>query len=295
MKTYKPKRGYGVIELLIYLILGNALVWLLSSSIEGYLERKIIFLAIIIYNLICLYYIILDFSLVYILDKDKVIIKSFFGLKKIEIPFNEIEGVNIQSKNIKGFKLSGVGKHKYCLGRAVVDKVGIARMFVSNSSDVIYLYTSDISYGISPNNFNEFKEEIFSRGFKEKDFKVKKYNWKEIFKQKNVYIAFIIVSLLIIIIIINPFILYLLGKLPNEMPVTFDAHFIPVVFGTGKQFAFKQMMYGVLNMMLLICMYYAAYFSAKYDKKLACRYIYLSLLSALLFFIIQMQILITYL
>ncbi|MGL5244668.1 MAG: PH domain-containing protein, partial [Sarcina sp.] len=192
-------------------------------------------------------------------------------------------------------KLSGFGKHKYCFGRAVVDKVGTARMFISNSSKVIYLHTSSISYGLSPERFDEFKDKIISKGFRDKEFKVKTYNWKEIIKQKNVYIAFIIVSIIIIMMILIPFILYLIGSLPGEMPLAFDVHFIPTVFGTGKQFAFKQMMYGVLNMIFLICMYYAAYFSAKYDKKIACRYIYLSLTSALLFLLVQIQILITYL
>jgi len=71
------------------------------------------------------------------------------------------------------------------------------------------------------------------------------------------------------------------------MPLNFDAKFNPIKIGTGKQFAFTQMIYGVLNMALLFCMYYASYFCAKYDRKSAYKYIYLALIVAMIFLIMQ--------
>jgi len=111
------------------------------------------------------------------------------------------------------------------------------------------------------------------------------------YKDKKFKTPLFLTSAIIIIITLNPLILYLTHKLPNIMPLTFDASFKPVTMGTDKQFAFAQMTYGALNMALLFCMYYAAYFCAKYDKKTAYRYLYIALAVAALFLFLQLRIL----
>jgi len=82
-----------------------------------------------------------------------------------------------------------------------------------------------------------------------------------------------VVSIIILTLTLNPFILYLKHGIPDIMTLSFDANFSPIKMGTSKQFAFTQMVYGVLNMALLFCMYYASYFCAKYDRKSAYKYI----------------------
>ena len=57
----------------------------------------------------------------------------------------------------------------------------------------------------------------------------------------------------------------------------------------------RQIIYGIMNMILLVCIYYASHFCAKYDKKLAQRYIYLSLIISLVFLVSQIQTLVNYL
>jgi hypothetical protein len=83
--------------------------------------------------------------------------------------------------------------------------------------------------------------------------------------------------------------MYVKGVIPNEMPLSFNASFEPAKIGTARQFAFKQMTFGVLNMAVLFCMYYAAHFHAKYDKKSANRYIYISLIISAVFFLMQLR------
>ncbi|WCM71439.1 PH domain-containing protein [Clostridium perfringens] len=196
---------------------------------------------------------------------------------------------------MNGFKLSGFGKHKYCFGRCVVHNVGIARMFVTSSKRVIYIHTEDISYGLSPDEFEKFKELIVSKGIKEESFKVKVNNARAIIRDKGFYIPFIITSLLILGIILIPSILYLSGAMPDKMPIDFSAHFIPCTIGSAKDFVGRQIIYGIMNMILLVCIYYASHFCAKYDKKLAQRYIYLSLIISLVFLVSQIQTLVNYL
>ena len=73
------------------------------------------------------------------------------------------------------------------------------------------------------------------------------------------------------------------------MPLSFNSNFEPARYGTGKQFAFKQMIYGVLNMAILFCMYYASYFYAKYDRKSANKFIYVSFIVSIVFFLFQLR------
>jgi len=88
-------------------------------------------------------------------------------------------------------------------------------------------------------------------------------------------------------------VLYILNELPDVMPLVLNVSREVVEVGTDKQFAFSQMTYGLLNMAVMFCMYYAAHFCAKYDKKAAHRYIYISFLVALIFLYLQMQLIAT--
>ena len=168
-------------------------------------------------------------------------------------------------------------------------------MFVTSSKRVIYIHTEDISYGLSPDEFEKFKELIVSKGIKEESFKVKVNSARAIIRDKGFYIPFIITSLLILGIILIPSILYLSGAMPDKMPIDFSAHFIPCTIGSAKDFVGRQIIYGIMNMILLVCIYYASHFCAKYDKKLAQRYIYLSLIISLVFLVSQIQTLVNYL
>ncbi|MGG5462635.1 PH domain-containing protein [Clostridium sp. B9] len=294
MTKFRARRGHGVFEVMAYFIVGNLLLAILNDIMNGYLERNLVVLAGIIYSTICIYYILLDLSLVYEVNDDYLEINCFNGLKKLRIDFKDVNGFLEQDKFINGFKLSGFGKHKYCFGRCVVHNVGLARMFVTCGKKVIYIHTEEISYGLSPEEFEKFKELIISKGIKEESFDVKVNNVREIIKEKGFYVPFIITAIIILAIILIPVILYLTGYMPDNMPLDFDSHFIPCTFGSAKDFVGRQIVYGIMNMILLVCMYYAGHFCAKYDKKLAKRYIYISLAIALVFLGSQIQTLINY-
>ena len=153
MTKFKARRGHGVFEVLAYLLLGNALLIILNNIVNVYLERNLVIVSSFVYSIVCIYYILLDLSLVYEVNDDYIEINCFKGLKKFRINFKDVNGFLEQDKVINGFKLSGFGKHKYCFGRCVVHNVGIARMFVTSSKRVIYIHTEDISYGLSPDEF----------------------------------------------------------------------------------------------------------------------------------------------
>jgi hypothetical protein len=75
------------------------------------------------------------------------------------------------------------------------------------------------------------------------------------------------------------------------MPLSFNAKFQPTIMGTSKDFVFKQLEYGLLNMALVFCMYYAAHLNAKHHKKSAYKYMYFSLAILIVSLIIQQKVL----
>ncbi|MFD3157570.1 PH domain-containing protein [Haloimpatiens sp. FM7330] len=245
-------------------------------------------------NLYLLYYLFLFISLKYVVDNDNLTIIGIYGLKKVTIPIKNIKGYNEQKGKIKGIRLSGIANNSFALGRSIIDKIGVTRMFVTQNDNVFYLNTDEINYACSPKNYSEFERVLKDKGLEDKIWEHKYTKKISLHKDKRFIFLFTLVSIIIIVITLNPFILYLKHILPATMPLSFDAAFKPVLYGTSKQFAFKQMVYGALNMVILFCMYYASYFHAKYDKKSSYIYIYVALIIALVFLVLQFRILYVY-
>ena len=72
MTKFKAKRGHGVFEVFAYLLLGNALLIILSNIVNGYLERNLVIVSSFVYSIVCIYYILLDLSLVYEVNDDYI-------------------------------------------------------------------------------------------------------------------------------------------------------------------------------------------------------------------------------
>lgn len=289
MVVYKPLKGVGIYYLLAMLLFYDVLIVLGIDLVDSYVLSSLLRLLLVVFTIYQLYYILLCSSLKYGLDDENVYILGF--LRKIKIPLKQIDGYKIHSGNINGVKLSGFGTNSFAIGKSVVKKIGTTNIYVTSSKNIVYLKVGDTNYAISPQEHYKYEEFLNKKGIKTLDWE---YRWKEdvhLYKDKHFMIPFIIVSIIIIVLTLNPFVLYLMGKLPDTMPLNFDSSFIPVDYGSGKQFAFNQMIYGVLNMAILFCMYYASHFYAKYDKKSAKKFIYVSLVIALAFLLIQFRIL----
>jgi hypothetical protein len=210
------------------------------------------------------------------------------------IPFKCIQGYKKASGYIKGVRLSGYGNNNFVIGRSVIDKIGSTYMFVTSTKDIIYLKTEDMNYALSPENILEFEKNLKNKNINNLNWEYKPNKNINLYKDKKFFIPFVIVSIISLIITLNPIIMYLYNKLPTIMPMSFDSKFTAIQFGTGKQFAFKQMVYGLFNMAILFCMYYAAYFCAKYDRKSSYKFIYISLILTLALLTIQIKILVTF-
>lgn len=295
MEKYKPVKTLAIFEIFAYMVLALVFMMVIETLVNSYMEIRILEVAAIIVIIYCLYNLILIYTTKYKINKNGFLIESFWGIVKKEIPFENINGYIVKHGEIKGIKISGFGKHKYCFGQSVINDVGLTYMYVTNNENVIYLHTDEISYGISPEKLDDFIEVIKENNIEEKTFEFKLKERKNIFKDKKLIIPFIIVSIIIIIITLNPFILYLNNKLPGTMPLIFDEAFNPIVIGSSKQFAVKQSIYGVLNMIILFCMYYITQLNSKYSKKISYKYIYISLIIAIIFLYTQIQILQIYL
>jgi hypothetical protein len=275
-------------------VLTNAFIGVLFKLVNTYLLYVILLVALILVDLYYMYYFFFNFTLSYKIQDNYIIISHFWGLRRLRIDIGKVKGFTEESGRIHGIKLSGIGNDRFSFGRNIIDKIGTTYMFVSSSKNILYLKTEQMCYAISPDKDKEIKELLLKNNVPEFIEEYAENTKVELHKDKKFVLPFSIISILIVLMILIPFILYLKGMLPETMPLTFDASFRMLQEGTGKQFAFKQMTYGVLNMIILFCMYYAAYFCAKYDRKTAYRYLYLSLAVVLVFFFLQIKILLTF-
>jgi len=294
VENYKSIKGSGVYLILAISVLYNALFITLLFFMNSYEISSLIKIALIVFNIYQIYYLTIYGSLKYSMDNDNLYITSAFGIKKIQIPFSEIEGYTKAKGHIRGVKLSGYGKNYFAIGRAIIEKIGITYMFVTSTEDIIYLKTKDINYGLSPEDFDKFEKELNKKNVSPLVWGYKVNRNINFYKDRKFFIPLVIVAIITLIITLNPIVLYLYDKLPAVMPLNFNSQFVAVKSGTGKQFAFKQTIYGVLNMAVLFCMYYAAYFCAKYDRKSAYKFIYVPLIISIAFLVMQVRVLVTF-
>ncbi len=261
MKKFKPISGSGLISIVTNTIIYNAAVILIMLLVDSYEIMELLKICLIGLDIYFIYYILMYSTVDYSLDKENIYINSIFGLKRVVIPIKEIQCYKKQSGYMKSMRISGFSKYYYAIGRNIIDKLGNTYMYVTSNKSILYLKTDKINYGISPKNLEKFEMTLKQAGIKEGDWEFKLNKNTNIFKDKRYFTPFIIVTIMILIITLTPMIFYLYNLLPDKMPLVFDAKFTPVGFGEGKQFAFKQMMYGALNMVILFCMYYVSYFT----------------------------------
>lgn len=294
MEVYSSKRGRGLSFMISMAIIYNILILILLKFTNSYIVDSLLKLMLVSCNIYIAYYVMLFTTLKYTIDDENLKIFAIGSLKKIYVPLNKIEGYCTSSGNIKGVKLYGIASNSFAIGRSVIDKIGISRMFVTDNKKIFHIKTKDMSYAISPLDYEKFENTLMQHHVQLIQWKYKPDTIYKLHKDKHFIFPLIMASIIILLLTLNPFILYLNQNLPSSMPLNFDATFRQVKMGTGKQFAFTQMIYGVLNMILLFCMYYASHFCAKYDRKSAYKYIYISLVVATIFLIIQFKILINF-
>ena len=294
MESYVSRRGQGLWFMLLMTALYNISILILLRFTNSYIVDNLLKLILVLCNIYQVYYIALFVSLKCIMDEENLIIYAIWSLKKVIIPLSEIEGYTLSTGIIKGVKLYGISTNSTAMGKFVIDKIGLSSMFVTDNENVFYIKTNQINYAISPLDYKKFEEKLIAHDVHTLEWNYKVNSSYNLHKDKHFIIPFVTVSIIILILTLNPLILYLKDVIPTIMPLNFDEKFNPIKMGTGKQFAFTQMVYGVLNMALLFCMYYASYFCAKYDRKSAYKYIYLSLLVAIVFLVIQFKTLINF-
>ncbi|WP_333860131.1 PH domain-containing protein [Clostridium sp.] len=294
MKKYKSAKGIGIYIILGMTILYNSLLIFLIYYVDSYEISILLKFILVAVNLYQLYYIIICGTLKYFIDSENLYITSMLKLKNEKISFNDIQMYQKSKGRIRGVKVSGYGKNKFAIGKSFIHKIGNTQMFVTSTENVIYLKTGTVSYAVSPENFYEFEMELNKRKILYSEWESKLSKIVNLNRKRKFFIPFVITAIIIILITLNPIILYLQGKLPDKMPLSFQPNFTAIEFGTGRQFAFKQMSYGLLNMGLLFCMYYAGYIYSRYGEKYAYRFLYIALIVSVIFLVMQIKIIYTF-
>lgn len=292
---YKPQKNLASYIILLGLIILNFGVFYFTKHSMSYTISIILKILLVIFDIYQLYYIILGLSLNYEVGEEYMTIKGLYGLKTINIYYKDITGYNIQEE-IDGIKLSGISFNNFIIGRCYIEKLGTTRMYTTSKDEVVYILTDKINFAITPAEVKKFEQDLKEKGMKLIDNNERRNNEKvNLHRDKVFMIPLVITTILSFIMVIVPFIYYLKGNLGETMPLSFDPSFNPTKIGTGKQFAFQQMMYGALNLALIFCMYFAAQINSKYDRKSSYKYIYIALAVAITFMVLQIKIFSVYL
>lgn len=294
MKTYKSAKGIGIYLILCITVLYDILLIFLIHYVDSYEVSILLKLTLIAVNLYQLYYMLIYSTLKCFIDDKNLYITTVLKFKNEKICFDDIQMYQSSKGKIKGVKVSGYGKNRFAIGKSFINKIGNTKMFVTSTENIIYLKVDNISYALSPENFYEFEKELKNRNVFYSEWENKSIKVGNLNKKQKFFVPFILAAIIVIILTLNPIILYLSGNLPDKMPLSFQPNFIPIEFGTGKQFAFKQMSYGLLNMGVLFCMYYAGYIYSKYDEKYSYRFLYIALIVSIIFLVMQIKIIYTF-
>lgn len=293
MQKFKSVKNYYPLLFAILLVIICITTFILSEYIEMYILTVIFKIGILVFTLHQTYYILSAITISYCMDDDYIYIKSFLNLRNVKIKIKDIEGYVV--KNDMGVKLSGFSFAGMAIGRNYLEDIGITRMFVTSNKNIIYILCKDISYCITPVDVEGFiltlkKDDIRVKVSRDKTIKENNLN-----RDKKFVIPLILSFLSIALIIFIPFLLYINGKLPETMPLNFNVGFTPMEIGISKQFAFQQMLYGSMNLVVLFCMYLAANCNQKYDLKSSYKYMFISLFMSVTTLIVQFRILYIYL
>lgn len=294
MNNIKVHRGFSALIIFAITALVDILFIIASLFVNNYIILNILELFAAIFNICQIYYIIKSLTLKYCYDEKNIYIVWCFGIKKITIAFEKIKMYNVFHGEVKGVKVWGYGRNAFALGTFFVNDTGIVNMFVTSTKDIFYIKTDHGIYGISPEDSNEVKKVFSEHNIILNSWKYEKKPKISLSRDRRFVILTVCISIIILIITIVPFILYWRGIIPGKMPLSFDSSFKPTMYGTAREFAFKQMMYGAYNMAIFFCVYYAAYLYSKYSKKIAYRLMYGCLLIAIIFSIFQIKVFMTY-
>lgn len=293
MEKFHGRKRLEIIPSIISCICINLIGIFVIYLIDSYTMLNLTKLVLVICNIFFVYHIGVWITVQYFISDEEIRITALGGFKKVVIPVKDILSYTTEEGKIKGIGLSGLFSNKFAIGRIAVKGLGTTRMFVTNSSRIIYIETKDLNYGISPLNPKAFEDRLKGLNIP-KDVWEKTYTRNpKLYKERKFMLPIVVSAISILWITFGPIMLYILDKLPDVIPLSLDSLGVAAELGTDKQFAFSQMTYGLLNMAVFFCLYYAAQFCAKYDKKSAYNYIYAATAVALTFLYLQL-VLITY-
>lgn len=294
MGIYRFEKGWGFLYVLLATILFDivtvSIIYLNSNYLLIFLLQSIL----VIFNIHQIYYLLLPVTLNLKIGENVVIINMFFGLRKIIIPFKSIIEVENNKLSNKGIKLSGFSSKSFSFGRVFFENIGTIRMFVTNNKNTIVIKTIKDNIAISPIEADRISE-IISKRIKNNILKEKNEIKTKLYKDKYFIIPFMITTILIITFMLRPSLMYISGDLSNlKLPIAFNSEFIPVKYGTAKDFLSNQLILGALNMLIMVCMYFTEHIYSKYDRKASYKYMYIALFVITVFFILQARIIHSY-
>lgn len=262
---FKPERtqfANNLTGVLVGFLLAMGLILRFSDNI---LMKSLMMLLIFVLILISGYYLILLRTLYYEIDDEKIVIGSTFTFMNLKVPLNEVRYYNERITLLNHSGLAGMLSKRFSVGKGYMEGLGKVDMFITSSKKTIYFGTDYGNYAISPENMTAFSHMLAKKGIPD-NYPYRPLLEKDIVESDERLKQYFILNTLMLMVYIGvPLILYYRNSLPEYMSIhqlnASTLSYLPV-----KVFVDQTVLWGIAAFFLNVILFFISKIYERVDK-----------------------------
>lgn len=260
-----PERAQFINNLIAALIIFFVSMGFILRFSDHILMKSLMMLLIILLSIISVYYLVFLKTLYYEITEDHLIIGSAFKFLNHAIPLRDIRYYTerITLLNHSGF--TGMISRRFSVGKGYMRGLGKVDMYITSSKKTIYFGTDSGNYAISPENMKAFSQLLAHHGIQE-NFPQRPLLEKDIAESDEKLKQYFILNTLMIIVYIGvPLLLYYENYLPGYMS-THQLNVSTISYLPAKVFIDRIVLMGITGFFFNLILFFIAKGYEKIDR-----------------------------
>lgn len=214
-----PERSQSINNQIIILIGFLVTMGLILRFSESILLKSLMMLLIFVLIMLSGYYFVLLKTLYYEINDDNVVIGSAFRFLNHTIPLKDIRFFTERITLLNHSGLAGMLSKRFSVGKGYMRGLGKVDMYITSSRKTIYFGTDNKNYAISPENMAAFAQALIKKGIPDK-FPQRPLLESDILESDEKLKQYFILNTLMILIYIGvPLVLFYQNALPEYMSI----------------------------------------------------------------------------
>lgn len=214
-----PERSQFINNQILILIGFLVTMGLILRFSESILLKSLMMLLIFVMILLSGYYFVLLKTLYYEINDDNVVIGSAFRFLNHTIPLKDIRFFTERITLLNHSGLAGMLSKRFSVGKGYMRGLGKVDMYITSSRKTIYFGTDNKNYAISPENMAAFAQALIKKGIPDK-FPQRPLLESDILESDEKLKQYFILNTLMILIYIGvPLVLFYQNALPEYMSI----------------------------------------------------------------------------